>query len=430
MTGPEASGATPPGPVTATAAPGTAAPPRTRLRDVLWLAVKDYGHEWVLSGCFVLALAAVLAPMMVLFGLKFGIVGSMVERLVSDPRNREVQVVGSGRFGPEWFADMGARPDVAFLVPRTRSIAALMDLQAEDGGRILSVELIPTGPGDPLLRDGAALPAGMREAVLSESAARKLGVEAGERVDGSLSRTFQGRSERVHLQLTVTDVARAAAFTRDGAFVPVDLMVAIEDFRDGRAVPELGWEGDPPEAGPRSYPGFRLYARTLYDVAPLKDALAVQGLEPKTRAEDIELVQSMDRNLTAVFWLIAAVGLVGFSLSLGASLWANVERKRRELSVLRLVGFRTRDIVWFPVLQAGFTALLGWAVASLVYLAVEGSINRMLAARVEQGEHICQLLPEHYAAAAALTLAAAVVAAALGGWRAARVEPSEGLREV
>ena len=29
-----------------------------RLRDVLWLALKDYGHEWVMSGNFVLALAA------------------------------------------------------------------------------------------------------------------------------------------------------------------------------------------------------------------------------------------------------------------------------------------------------------------------------------------------------------------------------------
>jgi putative ABC transport system permease protein len=401
-----------------------------RLRDILWLALRDYGHEWVMSGCFVLALAAVLAPMMVLFGLKFGIVGSMVERLVGDPRNRELQAVGSGRYGPEWLQDMRARPDVAFVVPRTRSIAATMEMQAEKGGRILPVELIPTGPGEPLLGAATPIPTGLGEMVLSEAAARKLGVEPGERVDGSLARTFHGRTERVHVPLAVTAVARSAAFPRDGAFVPLELMVAIEEFRDGRAVPALGWEGDQPDEGPRSFPGFRLYARTIYDVAGLRDALSAQGIEVRTRAEDIELVQSMDRNLTAVFWLIAAVGLVGFSLSLGASLWANVERKRRELSVLRLVGFRTLDIVWFPVLQASFTAALGWGLASLVYLGVERSIDRLLAQRLDAGDVVCRLLPEHYGAAALLTVLAAVLAAALGGWRAARVEPSEGLREV
>ena len=137
-----------------------------RRRDVLWLALKDYGHEWVMSGNFVLALAAVLAPMMVLYGLKAGIVGSMVDRLVGDPRNREIQAVGSGRYGPEWFQDLRGRPEVAFLVPRTRSIAASIDLQAEKGGRILAVELVPTGPGDPLLGPESHLPQGVGQVLL------------------------------------------------------------------------------------------------------------------------------------------------------------------------------------------------------------------------------------------------------------------------
>ena len=52
------------------------------LSKVFRLASRDYVHEWLMSVCFVLALAAVLGPMMVLFGLKFGIVGAMVDQLV------------------------------------------------------------------------------------------------------------------------------------------------------------------------------------------------------------------------------------------------------------------------------------------------------------------------------------------------------------
>ena len=62
------------------------------------LASRDYLHEWQVSFCFVIALAAVLGPMMVLFGLKFGIVGAMVDQLVEDPRNREIRPVSSGRY--------------------------------------------------------------------------------------------------------------------------------------------------------------------------------------------------------------------------------------------------------------------------------------------------------------------------------------------
>jgi len=400
-----------------------------RLTKTLRLASRDYAHEWQMSGCFVLALAAVLGPMLVLFGLKFGIVGGMLEQLVENPENREVRPVSSGRFDLAWFQTMQRRSDVAFIVPRTRSIAATIDLNSAQSTRIVSAELIPSGPGDPLLPLDGALPEGMSRVVLSQPAAEKLQVAAGDRIDGSVSRHYGGRKERQHVELTVAAVAPASAFAREGVFADVRLVEAIEDFRDGHAVPDLGWEG---EASPdaRNYPGFRLYAGSIYDVDTLKDDLTAQGVEVRTKAGDIELVMRMDRNLSAIYWAIAIIGLIGFSLSLGASLWANVDRKRKELSVLRLVGFRTGDIVWFPVTQAFYTGFLGWGLAIGIYFAAAYAINNMLADQMTTGQEVCVLLPQHYALALALTVGAAVFAAALAGWRSARIEPSEGLREI
>jgi putative ABC transport system permease protein len=399
------------------------------LAKVFRLAIRDYFHEWQMSGCFVLALAAVLGPMLVLFGLKFGIVGAMVDQLIEDPSNREIHPLGSGHFDQVWLEGVRAQPLVAFLVPRTRSIAATIELSSRDSMRIVPVELIPSGRGDPLLPEAGDLVAGINRVVLSRSAAEKLGAAAGDTVNGSLARRFRGAQERVHLPLTVAAVAPARAFPREGAFVSVRLVEALEDFRDGRAVPELGWEGEPPDSE-RSYPGFRLYARSIYDVAGLRDAFAKLGVEVHTQAAQIELVQRMERNLTAIYWAIAVIGLVGFSLSLGASLWANIDRKRKELSVLRLVGFTTRDIVWFPMVQALFTAILGWALAVGIYRAAAFAINNMMAAQLEAGQQVCRLLPLHYEIALALTCTAAVVASGLAGLRSARVEPSEGLREL
>jgi putative ABC transport system permease protein len=396
---------------------------------VFGLATRDYLHEWQMSVCFILGLAAVLGPMMVLFGLKFGIVGAMMQGLIEDPGNREIRPVGSGRYDDAWLDNVRGRPDVAFLVPRTRSIAATIELSSGNSSRIVPVELIASGEGDPLLAPGEPLPSGLDRVVVSRSTADKLGVEAGDALDGSLARRYRGKQERVHLDLAVAAVAPQRAFSRDGAFVSVKLLEALEDFRDGRAVPDLGWSGAPANTG-RTYTGFRLYARSIDDVAALGDAFAEIGVDVHTQVAGIELVKRMDRNLTAIYWAIAVIGLVGFSLSLGANLWANVDRKRKQLSVLRLVGFRTGDIVWFPMVQALYTAVLGWALAVGLSFATIVVINRMMAEQVEPGQQVCLLLPFHYSVALALTCAAAVIAAGLAGLRAARVEPSEGLREL
>lgn len=400
-----------------------------RLLKTLKLATRDYGHEWQMSGCFVLALAAVLGPMLVLFGLKFGIVGGMLDELIENPANREIRPIGSGRFDQGWFDDMHRRSDVAFLVPRTRSIAATIELSSAGAGRIVRAELIPSGRGDPLLPADGPIPEGMQGIVLSPLAAEKLGVSEGDELRGSVTRQFGGRKQRVHLPLQVAGIAPPAAFGRDGAFADVALVEALEDYRDGRAVPAMGWAGETRDAE-RSYPGFRLYATSIYDVANLSSDLIGQGIDIRTKAGDIQLVMRMDRNLSAIYWAIAIIGLVGFSLSLGASLWANVDRKRKELSVLRLVGFRTGDIVWFPVTQAFYTALFGWLLAAGIFFAAAYGINQMLAEQLATDQEVCVLLPQHFAMALVLTVGAAVLAAALAGWRSARIEPSDGLREI
>ncbi|MDZ7644340.1 MAG: FtsX-like permease family protein [Woeseiaceae bacterium] len=121
--------------------------------------------------------------------------------------------------------------------------------------------------------------------------------------------------------------------------------------------------------------------------------------------------------------------MAGYGLSFGSSVWANIDRKRRDFSVLRLTGFRSSGIVWFPVLQAMLTAVLGWLIAAIVFFLVQAGLNSLFAGNIGGGQDVCRLLPVHFLIALALTLAAATVAAALGGLRLARLEPSLALRE-
>ena len=401
-----------------------------QLSNIIRLSFRDYSHEWRMSSCFIFALASVLAPMMILFGLKFGIVNTMVSELVENPSNREVRPIGSGRYSEQWIESYRSRSDIQFIIPKTRALAATIQLNSDSSTRILSTELLATDNGDPLMAGMERLPANYYQMILSQSAAKKLKVKRGDKIDASLARQFQGKRERIHLSIEIIDIAHASVTARNVAFVNLSLLIATEQFKDGRAVPELGWGGNDDTAAARTFPSFRLFARSIYDVENIVTELEKQGVRVKANVGEIETVQSIDNNLSVIFWIIACVGAAGFAFSLGASLWANVDRKGKDLSVLRLIGFRSAVIVLFPLLQSCYTAVMGWLTAVLAYLGFELLINRFLAPRLNIQGNLCYLLAEHFFWALALTLITAIFASILGGLRASGIEPSDGLRDL
>lgn len=393
------------------------------------LAIKDYFNEWQVSSCYILALAAVLGPMMVLFALKYGIISGMFGQLIDDPRNRELRPIYSGHFDIEWMDELQKRPDVSFLVPKTRSLAASMFLKSKNAPSIISVELIPTSKNDPLLTNILEYPKKFESIVLSKSVAKKLNAKPGDIIDGSIQRHYKGVKERKHLPLKVVSIANSSAFTRDGAFASLSLLEAIESYRDGQAVPALEWFGSEPSKEEKYFTGFRLFSRSIKDVASLQKWLETQGVEVITQVDEIESVQDMERTLSTIYWVIAMIGIVGFSTSLGANLWANVERKRKDLSIIRVIGFSTIDMITFPIIQSLLTIFFGWLLAVAVYQGVSMWINALMNSQLEAGTQVCILLPEHYLTSLVVAIILAILVAASAGIRASFIEPAEGMRE-
>jgi putative ABC transport system permease protein len=400
------------------------------------LAARDYRHEWLMSACFVLALAAALVPLLVLFGLKYGIINNLLDPIREDPRYREIIPGGSGNFTPAWFDEISRREDVAFVIPKTRSIAATIKIRVSDSdiGRIIDTELIPTALHDPLFERKAegpelSIPNGLDQVILSANAASKLGATIGTRLDGILSRQLNDEQQTVIHPMVVTGVATAGAFNRDGLFVSIEFLTAVEDFRDGRAVAEFDVDGAARPDANRDFAGFRLYARSIDDVAGLSGDLLTQQIDVRTKSADIDLVKALDRNLGIVYWIIALIVISGFCLSFGTSLWANVNRKAREFSLLRLIGFNAEGIVWFPLIQAFLTGVLGWLLACVVYFFIQFTLNALFLDNIGAGQSVCRLHPLHLLMALVLTLIAALLAAAVGGMRIARMEISSGLKD-
>jgi putative ABC transport system permease protein len=384
-----------------------------------------------MSACLVLALAAVLAPLMVLFGLKSGVVTTMTDRLRADPRNLEISLRGHQRLDPGWFTAVRARPETGFVVPRTRLLAATVSLEGPTGASLADLDMVPTATGDPLLPAGVAAATGLGEILLTATAAARLGAGPGDPVTGRVFRRLDGVAQALVLPFTVVGIVPETAFGRDAVFASVDLLVATEDYRDGQAVPALqqgeGSAAGPP-AGPRTFASARIYARGLDDVAPLAAWIRAQGFEVATRANEIETVKALDRGLGFVFRVLASIGVGGYLCSLAASLWANVDRKRREIALLRLIGLGTGAVVAFPVIQAAVVAVAGIALSAALYLGVAAAFNAGFADDLGPDGVACRLSPADGAIAAGLTLALAAAAALVGGYRAARIDPAESLR--
>lgn len=393
-----------------------------RIGLVASLAWQDYRNDGWLSACSVLALVAVIAPLLVLFGLKFGLVSSLTERLETNPASREIIPLGGGRFSAAFIAQLGERSDVAFAVPRTRQIAATAQVGT------LTLEMLPTAAGDPLLT-GLPMPHGLDQIVLSHTAAEKLAARPGDWLETSFARQVAGRVEAQRTRLQVLAVLPLEAFAREGLFADLALLEAAEDYRDGRAVPALGWAGEAASVSEqRIYPAFRLYARSLSDVEPLRVYFAEQNLLVSTQAHTIAQVQSLSRNLSIVFWIIAGLALAGAFAAIFAGTLAAVARKHRELSVLRLLGFSTAALLLFVLLQALYSAGFAAVLSVGLYGLAEAALNKLFVQ--VPGEYASHLLARHYGLALVAVLGVSAVAAACGGWRVVRIQASEGIRDV
>jgi len=397
-----------------------------RPRLLAMLAALDLWHDRKVSFCIIASLVAVIAPLLLLFGLKYGVVSQLNQELLSDPRNLEVRLSGNHNLPLNWFKRWQAMPEVAFVMPLTRTLNTEASLLKDSQHFLADVELIPSGQGDPLLP--SLEPPKSGELLLSASAAQRLQVQTGERLKLVVQRQIEGKNQRGQVEVTVSGILPASAFARPAALLDLHLLVATEDFRDGFATPLLGIsEGE--NAPERShYARARLYAKNLEDVALLAQRLSSEHIESQTRASEIESVQAISRVLNLIFAVIAWTAVLGAAFALGGALLASIERKRRELALLRLIGFARQAIAGLVVMQSALLSVLAFVLALLLYAVGSAVFNSALGANLNQSGFVCRLTAQHLWLAFATTMLLSSLVAAMGGWRATRIEAAESLR--
>ena len=388
------------------------------------IALADLLGERRMSICTALAVAAVLAPLLVLAALRAGAVEGMRETVLRDPLAREVMSIANASFDRPFLERLRGRADVLHLSPRTRQLSASLLLDNVAVQRTGWVQVIPSAEGDPLPPpDSLTAP---EQIVLSATAAAKMGVAVGAKIVGRLGREKAGQRESLAIDLTVAAIAAPSASDRDTVFVQVALASGLEDWTEGRGdAPAMG---APPVGGAReAYAGFRLYARAIEEVPGLVTELRAQGIETRSRMQDIAPMLAIDRALTRLLAAIGGMSTLGLVLSLGVGLWANVERKRRLLAGLRLMGFGRAAVMALPMIQAATLAMIGVVLASAAALLVAAAINTGLAG-LALDRPLVELGAPLLLVAGFGCVGVAVLASALAAWQAAAIEPYEAVR--
>jgi len=583
---------------------------------VLWLAMKDLWHEKLITINLILGTAAIIAPLLILFGIKFGIIETMSNRLINDPKNLEIRPVSSRSYTLAWFESVKKNDKIDFVIPMTRQISSSVQLQAlSSTKKVITADLVATDKGDPLLLQNGGVVPDQKSCVLSHPLAKELNLKKGDMLKCIVARNVKKKIQKSSITLKVAAVLLPRAGFIKSIYVPLEVMENVEKYKDGLAVPQWGWKGKLAQAYPvydgvfisvskeldrgelfklitgtgfayvdainsqnakekagyvfsstgylyfirpyknsinddnigslkiklrgkkaklypwvkpieatikndkterkikivslpegikkikpmtlytasppfenatmlvkeekrelvmpisilqldeispfvfidaqtagklallrernliydqninkfllsrRGYASFRVYAKNLQDVEPLKQFFEDKGINVSTQAERIHEVQELDKYLTLIFWLIAIVGVIGGAATLSASLYSSVERKRKELSILRLIGLSGGMIFRFPIYQGMVIATSGVSIALLFFAIMATVINRLFKTHLQSGESFCTLAGTHIALVFAAAIFLAVMSSVIAAYQATKLDPAEAMRD-
>ena len=375
----------------------------------------------------VVGLAAALGPLLILYGLKFGVVSGLMEALRQDPRNREIIFRGNYNLEPLALEQLRTLPGVSFVIGAPRTIAARMNFERVDGRSRAAAGVVPTGRGDPLL-EGRNLGLKDDETILSATLARRLDVSKGQTIIASNTRRSGGVDDVFEIKLTVAEVLPTSSFDGERALLTSPILDRLEAFLDGYAVPGVP-TGIALEKRTQRFETVRLYAEKLEDVMHLDDAVTNLGYTVISKGAEVRAILSLDRNLALVFTGLASIASVGYAISLAASLASNFEQNRRHIGLLRLCGASRGQVLAWPLLQGLVITFIGFLVALGIYAAFAGALNTWFADEFLRGRDLCRLEISHFGFALAFSLAVVLLIVAKISLQVSSISPSEALRQ-
>ena len=232
------------------------------------LAVSSLRFNRLISLSLIGALCSVIAPLLLLFSLRYGIISSLENNLKSSPVNLELKLKTGYKLDESFFKDLENNPKIDFVLPLTRSLSTTVDI-AFNGKIKRDLSAIPTKKGDPLLRASKlddTLDA--TEVYLSENLAHDLGIKSGDSIKYIVSRNTDGARQNSIVNFAVKGIVKKEYLSTNALIVNFDTLIYMEDFKDGYEPPVFS-NGSKLNENRKFFAKARIYVKTLDDVAPV-----------------------------------------------------------------------------------------------------------------------------------------------------------------
>ena len=358
------------------------------------LALRHLFFERMMTICQIAALACIMAPLLLLFSLRFGILTELHNKLMNDPKVLSLTLDMSYRLDSSFFENLAARPEVGFVVPQITALNALVDLKFP--GAAVRISVLPTKPGDPVVLSSNLSfeqPLGSDEAFISYSLAQLRGLKVGDVVTMVVSRTRNGVRESVRTSLKLRGIVEERFVNDDCLLLNLDLVNAIDDYRNGYN-PVLLSDGSKVNTQPRLYAKFRLYAKDLASVIPLYYYLVNQNLNVSSKVREIQNLKAVSHVLNFIYGVIALVSVSGGALALTGLVLSALRASKRNFVLLRLMGQGSTGIYGVVMIEGLFIATVGFALALTLYSIGAGIFNTYFGT-ILSGSMISDLTYEH-----------------------------------
>ena len=115
---------------------------------VLGLAMRDLIRDRFFFICNVAVIVGVLAPLLVLFGVKNGVYQALIGEMMANPATLQIDTLGNNTFTDSQIETLRSWPDVIFVTPKVRSQFDYVNVYVPKARERREAILIPSGTGD------------------------------------------------------------------------------------------------------------------------------------------------------------------------------------------------------------------------------------------------------------------------------------------
>ena len=390
------------------------------------LAIKSFIRTPRPNLAAMVALVSVLLPMMVLWSMKVGFIQSLMDELRSSPASLEIRVKGDYSISADQLSRIASLEGVGFVMPTARYLATRAFASDPMGRKRTPVSLIPTGQGDPLV-PGNLHVGDNGEAILSRALADKMALSVGDPLE--IANTRRSHQERMRIPLTVVGITDKEGIAGNWIFVAPSVVVDVEAFLDGYAVPHRGEQGVDPLTRPDVHSGLRLYASDIHAVVGLAQQMRQLGFSVESNAQRIKAIQHLDRILSWIVAVLALVMVIGLVLSIWSFMVVQLERLKSHIALLGLMGQRQSGTGLYFVFIGLFNAFGGLLVANALAWGAMALGNYQFRAVLDRRNDIFILPFEHMGLINGAVLLLQLLLAGIVAFQSSKIKPGDLFRD-